>query len=64
MENKIIVLNKDGEWLELKNCFLVGAAEYPDQIIYHKIFFSACERETRDEMLKRAEQYLNEIKKA
>lgn len=63
MENKVIVLNKDGEWLELKNCFLVGAVEYPDKVIYHKIIFSDCEEETRDEMLRRAEQYLNELRK-
>ena len=63
MENKVIVLNKDGEWMELINCFLVGAVEYPDKVIYHKIFFTACDRETRDEMLKRAEQYLSEARK-
>jgi hypothetical protein len=64
MENKVVVLNKDGEWLELKNCFLVGAIEYPDHVMYHKILFSACEEETRDGMLIRAEQYLNELRKA
>ena len=63
MENKVIVLNKDGDWLELKNCFLVGANEYPDKVLYHKIIFSDCEKETRDEMLMRAEQYLNEVRK-
>ncbi len=63
MEDKIIVLSKDGEWLELKNCFLVGAIEYPDHVTYHKIFINDCEREIRNEMLKRAEQYLEEVKK-
>jgi len=63
MENKVIVLNKDGEWLELKNCFLVGAIEYPDKVVYHKILFSNCEEETRDEMIRRAEQYLIEQRK-
>jgi hypothetical protein len=63
MENKVIVLNRDGEWLELKNCFLVGAIEYPDKVVYHKILFSNCEEETRDEMIRRAEQYLIEQKK-
>jgi hypothetical protein len=62
MEDKIIVLNKDGEWLELVNCFLVGAVEHPDKVIYYKFIFSQCEKETRDEMLKRAEHYLNEQK--
>ncbi len=62
MEDKVIVLNKDGEWLELVNCFLVGAVEHPDKVIYYKLIFSYCEKETRDEMLKRAEQYLSELK--
>jgi hypothetical protein len=62
MEDKIIVLNKDGEWLELVNCFLVGAVEQPDKVIYYKYVFSKCAKETRDEMLKRAEQYLAELK--
>jgi hypothetical protein len=62
MEDKVIVLSKDGEWLELVNCFLVGAVEHPDKVIYYKYIFSRCDKETRDEMLKRAEQYLNEQK--
>ncbi len=62
MEDKVIVLNKDGEWLELVNCFLVGAVERPDEVIYYKLIFSHCDKETRDEMLKRAEQYLTELK--
>ena len=63
MENKVIVLNQKGDWLELKNCFLVGAVEYTDKVIYHKIHFYSCEEETREEMLVRAEQYLNELRK-
>ena len=63
MVDKIIVLTKDGQWLELENCFLVGAVEYPDKVVYHKFFFSKCEEETRKEMLRRAEQYLSEVKK-
>ncbi|OGO24488.1 MAG: hypothetical protein A2144_01890 [Chloroflexi bacterium RBG_16_50_9] len=63
MVNKVIVLNKDGQWLELENCFLVGAVEYPDKVVYHKVMFSRCEEETRSDMLKKAEQYLNEVKK-
>ena len=63
MINKVIVLNKDGQWLELENCFLVGAVEYPDKVVYHKFFFSHCEEETRNEMLRRAEQFLTEQKK-
>ena len=62
MEDKVIVLSKDGEWLELVNCFLVGAVEHPDKVIYYKYIFSRCDKETRDEMLKRAEQYLTELK--
>jgi len=62
MEDKIIVLNKDGEWLELSNCFLVGSVEHPDKVIYYKFIFSKCTKEIRDEMLKRAEQYLTELK--
>ena len=61
MEDKIIVLNKEGEWIELVNCFLVGAVEHPDKIIYYKFMFSKCAKETRDEMLKRADQYLAEL---
>jgi len=62
VEDKIIVLSKDGEWLELVNCFLVGAAEQSDKVIYYKFLFSKSTKETRDEMLKRAEQYLAEVK--
>ena len=64
MEDKVLVLNKDGEWLELINCFLVGAVEHPDKVIYYKFTFSKCSRETRNEMFKKAEQYLNEVKLA
>ncbi|MBI2831062.1 MAG: hypothetical protein HYX79_02260 [Chloroflexi bacterium] len=63
MENKVMVLTKDGQWLELINCFLVGAVEYPDKVVYHKFLFSNCEKETLTEMLKKAEQYLVEQKK-
>ena len=63
MTNKIIVLTKDGQWLELENCFVVGAMEYPDKVIYHKYFFTCCEEETKNEMLKRAEKYLDDLKK-
>jgi len=63
MENKVIVLSKDGQWLELESCFLVGAVEYPDKVVYHKFLFTKCEEETRNEMLKRAEQFLIEQKK-
>jgi hypothetical protein len=63
MEDKVIVLNKEGDWLELVNCFLVGAVEQPDKVIYYKFIFSKCAKETHDEMLKRAEQYLAELKK-
>ena len=62
MEDKVIVLNKDGEWLELSNCLLVGAVEHSGKVIYYKFIFSHCEKETRDEILKKAEQYLNEQK--
>lgn len=63
MSNKIIVLTKDGQWLELENCFLVGAHEFPDKVVYHKYLFTCCEEETRNEMLKMAEKYLNEVKR-
>jgi hypothetical protein len=63
MEDKIIVLNKEGDWLELENCFLVGAAEHPDKVVYYKFIFCKCAKDTRDEMLTRAEQYLTELKK-
>ncbi|MDP2931537.1 MAG: hypothetical protein Q8O05_03435 [Chloroflexota bacterium] len=62
-ENKVIVLTKEGQWLELKNSFLVGAVEYPDKVVYHKFLFSQCDQETLDEMLKKAEQFLAEQKK-
>ncbi len=62
MEDKVIVLNKDGEWFELVNCFLVGAIEHPDKVIYYKFIISKCTKEIRDEMLKKAEQYLAELK--
>lgn len=63
MEDKVIVLGKDGQWFELVNCFLVGAVEHPDKVVYYKFMFSKCDKETRDEMLKRAEQFLAEQKK-
>ena len=63
MENKIIVLTKDGQWLELENCFVIGAVEYPDKVVYHKYLFTKCEEATRNEMLNKAEKYLDEIKK-
>ena len=63
MENKVIVLSKDGQWLELENCFLVGAVEYPDKVVYYRFRFNKCEKETLNEMLKRAEQFLIEQKK-
>jgi hypothetical protein len=62
MEDKVIVLNKDGEWLELSNCFLVGAVEHPDKVIFYKFMFCKCTNTMRDEMLKKAEQYLAELK--
>lgn len=62
MEDKVIVLNKDGEWLELVNCFLVGAVEHADKVVYYKLVFSKCAKETRDEMLRKAELYLAELK--
>ena len=63
MENKIIVLTKDGQWLELENCFVIGAVEYPDKVVYHKYLFSACDEATRNEMLNKAEKYLFELAK-
>ncbi|OGO24494.1 MAG: hypothetical protein A2144_01940 [Chloroflexi bacterium RBG_16_50_9] len=63
MEDKIIVLGKDGQWLALENCFLVGAVEFPEKVVYYKFMFSRCDEEMRSEMLRRAEQYLNEVKK-
>ena len=63
MENKVIVLNKDGQWLELTNCFLVGASEQPGKTMYHSVFFTAGDRVTREEILARAEEYLNQLKK-
>jgi hypothetical protein len=63
MEDKVIVLNQEGDWLELANCFLVGAVEHPDKVVYYKFIFCKCAKETRDGMLKKAEQYLVEIKK-
>jgi hypothetical protein len=62
MEDRVIVLNKDGDWLELVNCFLVGAVEQSDKVIYYKFIFSQCEKETQNEILKKAAQFLNEQK--
>lgn len=63
MTNKVLVLSKDGQWLELENCFIVGAVESPDKVVYHKFLFTNCEKETRDGMLEKAGKYLEEIKK-
>ncbi|MFC1910613.1 hypothetical protein ACFLXC_04945 [Chloroflexota bacterium] len=62
MEDKVLVLKKDGQWFELDNCFLVGAVEHPDKVIYYKFLFSKCDKETLSEMLKRAEQFISEQK--
>lgn len=63
MENKIVVLNKDGQWVEMINCFVVGAIESHDKVVYHKFFFANCEEETKTGILKKAEQFLNEQKR-
>ncbi|MFC1870335.1 hypothetical protein ACFLYE_03605 [Chloroflexota bacterium] len=63
MEDKVIVLGKDGQWVILENCFLVGAVEFPEKVVYYKFMFSRCDEETRSEMLIRAEQFLIEQKK-
>jgi hypothetical protein len=63
MEDKVIVLRKDGQWLMLENCFLVGAVESPEKVVYYKFMFSQCDEETTSEMLKKAEQYLIEQKR-
>jgi hypothetical protein len=63
MEDKVIVLSKDGQWWELESCFLVGAVESPDKVVYYKFLLSKCEEETRNEMLKKAEQFLIEQQK-
>jgi hypothetical protein len=63
MENKVIVLTKDGKWLEIENCFIIGAVEYPDKVVYHKYLFTACEDATRNEMLNKAGEYLVEMKR-
>ncbi len=62
MENKVLVLMDDGQWIELINCIIVGAVEFPDKVVYHKYLFSNCEIETRREMVNRAEKYANEMK--
>jgi len=62
MDNKVIVLSKDGEWFELTNCFLVGAEERPEKVIYYKFLFTNGAKTTRDEMIKRAEQFFVEVK--
>jgi hypothetical protein len=61
MENKVIVLNKDGQWVELTNCFVVGAEERPEKVIFYKFFFSNGAKTTRDEMIKRTGQFLAEV---
>jgi hypothetical protein len=58
--NKVIVLTKGGEWLELETCIVIGAVEHPDKAVYHKFMFCKCEEETKREMLKRAEQFIAE----
>jgi hypothetical protein len=63
MENKVIILTQDGQWLELENCFVIGAVEYPDKVVYHKYLFTVAEEATRNEMLNKAEKYLTELKK-
>jgi hypothetical protein len=63
MENKVLVLMNDGQWIEMINCIIVGAEEFPDKVVYHKYLFSNCEIETRREMLNRAENYVNDMKK-
>jgi len=62
MDNKVIVLSKDGEWFELTNCFIVGAEERPEKVIYYKFLFTNGAKTTRDEMIKRAEQFFVEVK--
>jgi hypothetical protein len=63
MESKVIVLTKDGQWMEMENCLVIGAIEYPDKVVYHKYLFTACEEATRNEMLNKAEKYIEEMKK-
>jgi hypothetical protein len=63
MEDKVIILSKDGQWRELENCFIVGAKEYPDKIVYHKYLLTVCDAATRKEMLNKAEKYLIELKR-
>lgn len=63
MGNKVFVLSEDCQWFELENCFVVGAVEHPDKVVYYKFMFSKCDPETRRELLKRAEQFLAEQKK-
>lgn len=61
MENKVIVLTRDGNWCELTNCFLVGASEHPDKNIYRSFLFTAGQGISRDEILTRAQDYLDEL---
>jgi hypothetical protein len=63
MENKVIVLNKDGQWWELTNYFLVGASEQPDKTMYRSAYYISGQQVTREELLTRAQQYLDELKK-
>jgi hypothetical protein len=62
MGNKVLVLRDDGQWIELVNCVIIGAVEYPDKVVYHKYLFSHCEIDTLREMVNRAEKYVTEIK--
>jgi hypothetical protein len=62
MNDKAIVLSKDGNWCELTNCFLVGAEERPEKVIYYKFLFTNGAKTTHDEMIRRAEQFLAEVK--
>jgi len=63
MGNKVIVLKDDGQFIELVNCIIVGAEEYPDKVVYHKYLFSDCGVETRREMVNRAENYVKQMQK-
>lgn len=63
MENKVLILNKNGEWWELTNCFVVGAGEEAEKTMYRSAFFTAGKGVTREDILARAERYLAELKK-
>jgi hypothetical protein len=61
MDDKAIVLTKDGKWYELTNCFLVGAEELPEKVVYYKFLFTNGAKTTHDEMIKKAAQFLTDI---